>query len=185
MNNRTIVLLAVKSISRETFVPRTMTQGRVLQPGTRRAVTVEEDPVIDTVSIINELTFKNWNFYRSLGTGWQQPKQEKRWNSKIISTFSVFVRLDFEEWRTIHRLAASIYTATSTGETMNPGIRKTRTVDKITDTRWFSAFDMRCRHKAHGLDAISYLLRLFLSKWFSINSSCKHLYDINFNFDIN
>ena len=65
MNNRTIVLLAVKSISRETFVPRTMTQGRVLQPGTRRAVTVEEDPVIDTVSIIIEWNFKSLNLPQS------------------------------------------------------------------------------------------------------------------------
>jgi hypothetical protein len=54
-----IVLLAVKSISRETFVPRTMTQGSVLQPGTRRAVTVEDDPAIDTISIKIELTFKS------------------------------------------------------------------------------------------------------------------------------
>ena len=58
MNNRTIVLMAVKSIARETFVPRTMTQSSVLQPGTRRAVVVEEESAIDTISILIGLTFK-------------------------------------------------------------------------------------------------------------------------------
>ena len=37
-------LLEVKSTSRVTLDPRTMTQGRVLQLGTRNSVTVDDDP---------------------------------------------------------------------------------------------------------------------------------------------